>query len=57
MCTGAANWTQYVIKDGRRGHETGSGVVGTGGMVRDAYDKNTLYLTAKFLTFKNMLIK
>lgn len=44
----AANWTQYVIKDVRRGHETGSGVVGTGGMVRDGYDKNTLYLSVKF---------
>lgn len=43
MCTGAANWTQYVIKDVRREQEIGSGVVGTGGMVRDGYDKNTLY--------------
>lgn len=57
MCTGAANWTQYVIKDVRREQEIGSGVVGTGGMVRDGYDKNTLYLSVKFLTFKNMLIK
>lgn len=57
MCTGAANWTQYVIKDVRREQEIGSGVVGTGGMVRDTYDKNTLYLSIKFLTFKNMLIK